>query len=88
MKLNKLFKTKMTKRNLGLLKNIEIVYLPTKKCFNINFLIDIWKIIKNSELKKSDIIRKDYATQTLFEYSKSFKFKKYKWLDYNTYIDL
>ena len=43
------------------------VYLPTKKCSNINFLIAIRNIIKNSELKKSDIIRKDYVTRTLFE---------------------
>ena len=107
MKLNKLFKTKMSKRTFELLKNIKIVcfipptyintftkflennlidnnekifmkyfkknwiieyiYLPTKKCSNINFLIAIRNIIKNSELKKSDIIRKDYVTRTLFE---------------------
>ena len=105
--LNKLFKTKMSKRTFELLKNIKIVcfipptyinrftkflennlidnnekifmkyfkknwiieyiYLPTKKCSNINFLIAIRNIIKNSELKKSDIIRKDYVTRTLFE---------------------
>ena len=45
-------------------------------------------IINNSEIKKNDLIRKDYVTQTLINYANNKKNKKYKWLEYNRFIEL
>ena len=60
-------------------------YLPTKKITNTNFILSIRNIINNYETKKDKIIRKDYCTRVLIEYAKKVKYKKYVWLDYDTY---
>ena len=45
-------------------------------------------IINNSEIKKNDLIRKDYVTKTLISYANNINNKKYKWLEYNRFIEL
>ena len=45
-------------------------------------------IINNSEIKKNDLIRKDYVTKTLINYANNIKNKKYKWLEYIRFIKL
>ena len=44
-------------------------YLPNNKISNTNFILSIRNIISNYELKKDNVIRKDYVTCTLIEYS-------------------
>ena len=64
------------------------LYLPYKRTSNINFIISMRNIINNSEIKKNDLIRKDYVTKTLISYANNINNKKYKWLEYNRFIEL
>ena len=64
------------------------LYLPYKRISNINFIISMRNIINNSEIKKNDLIRKDYVTKTLINYANNIKNKKYKWLEYKRFIKL
>ena len=64
------------------------LYLPYKRTSNINFIISMKNIINNSEIKKNDLIRKDYVTKTLISYANNINNKKYKWLEYNRFIEL
>ena len=42
-------------------------------------------LLINYEIKKSNIIRKDYITKTLVNYTKDLKKNKYQWFDYETF---
>jgi len=51
-------------------------YLPTNRVTNTNFIISLRNVILNYETKKESIIRKDFVTRALIEYSKPIKKKK------------
>ena len=42
-------------------------------------------VLINYEIKKSNIIRKDYITKKLVNYTKDIKKNQYQWLDYETF---
>ena len=62
--------------------------MPYKRTSNINFIISLRNIINNSEIKKNDLIRKDYVTKALIDYANQIKNNEYKWLEYNRFIEL
>jgi len=59
--------------------------MPTKRHSNLNFIISLRNIILNYETKSDKIIRKDYVTKSLIEYTKSLENKDFIWLTYEKF---
>lgn len=55
------------------MNNKSYLYLPNKKITNNNFILSIGNVILNYKIEKETIIRQDYVTKTLIEYSKNIK---------------
>ena len=64
------------------------LYLPTNKNTNTNFIISLRNVIINYETKKEKIIRKDFVTRALIEYSKKIKNNKFEWLKYDEFKNI
>ena len=64
------------------------LYLPTNKITNTNFIISLRNVIINYETKKEKIIRKDFVTRALIEYSKKIKNNKFEWLKYDEFKNI
>ena len=70
------------------LHNKMNLYLPTNKITNTNFIISLRNVIINYKIKKEKIIRKDFVTRALIEYSKKIKNNKFEWLKYDEFKNI
>ena len=61
------------------------LYLIAKKKTVNNFIFLIRNVLINYESKRDQIIRKDYVTKTLLNYSRSIKYNEYRWITYDNF---
>ena len=61
------------------------LYLIAKKKTVNNFIFSIRNVLINYESKRDQIVRKDYVTKTLLNYSRSIKYNKYRWITYEDF---
>ena len=61
------------------------LYLIAKKKTVNNFIFSIRNVLINYESKRDQIIRKDYVTKTLLNYSRSIKYNEYRWITYEDF---